>query len=156
MSVETTSPRVRPPAGDRAGMCAGLRAAGYRLTTARRAVVDLLVRQGGRRFTAEEIYGQMQTLAPTVGRATVYRTIECLVGLGLVERVHADGPCHGYVLGAAAHHHHLICSRCGRVWEFPDCALPDVLHGLGSEVGFRVEGHHLEVFGRCAACQSVA
>lgn len=156
MNAETSSPGVRAPTGDRAAILGALRAAGYRLTGPRRALVDLLLQQGGRRFTAEELYGQVRALTPGVGRATVYRTIERLAELGLVERLHADGPCHSYVLGDVSHHHHLICSHCGQVWEFPDCALPAFLRELGAQVGFDVEGHHLEVFGRCAACRSAA
>ncbi|MBI4504243.1 MAG: transcriptional repressor [Chloroflexi bacterium] len=156
MSAATVSPRLRPPAGDRAAILDALRTAGYRLTAPRQALVDLLVGQGGQCFTAEDIYGQVRGVTPRLGRATVYRTIERLVELSLLERIHADGPCHSYVLGGASHHHHLICSVCGRVWEFPECALPQLLLDLSAQVGFSVEGHHVEVFGRCAACRSAA
>lgn len=156
MSATSTAAHLHPPAGDRAAILEALRRAGYRLTGPRLALVDLLVRQGGRRFTAEEVYSQVRAVPLRIGRATVYRTIERLVELGLLERIHADGLCHSYVLGGMSHHHHLICSICGRVWEFPECALPQVLTELSAQVGFRIEGHHVEVFGRCAECHSAA
>jgi Fur family ferric uptake transcriptional regulator len=156
MDVEHIATHLHPPRGDRTAMLEALRAAGYRLTGPRQALVDILVQQGGQRFTAEEIYAQVRAVTTRIGRATVYRTIERLVELGLLERIHADGPCHSYVLGGPSHHHHLICSGCGRVWEFPACALPALLLELSAQAGFRVEGHHVEIFGRCADCRSAA
>ena len=88
-----------------------------------------------------------------IGRATVFRSIELFASLGLVERVDLPGGDHAYVACETAHHHHAICTNCGRSFDVDDAGLSEVLARMGSRSGFRVTAHRLEIFGLCATCQ---
>ena len=125
--------------------------AGHRLTAPRRAIVGALAGRRGY-FRAEEILAEAKRAAPGTGRATVYRMLEILSELGLVEQLHLGEGNHGFVLGRRGHHHHLICSICGRVMEFQGCGLPEEISSIAEEHQFRIEGHQLEVYGRCWSC----
>jgi Fur family ferric uptake transcriptional regulator len=127
--------------------------AGYRLTRPRRAIVELVLRQEGH-FRAEEVVAEVQRVAPGTGRATVYRTLELLAEVGAVERIHLQEGSHGYVRGDLnhPHHHHFICSCCGKVQEFDDGQIPDLVEALARRAGFTVEAHEIEVYGRCSDC----
>ena len=127
---------------------------GHRLTGPRREIVEMLARRGN--ATAQDLFEAMRREGLGVGRATVFRTLELLSQLGLVERVHLPDGCHTYVLTAPGHRHHLICTSCGALVEFSDCALEDALMELSRRTSFRISGHWLEVFGLCQACQATA
>ncbi len=131
-----------------------LKGAGYRLTKPRRAVLETLA-SSSTHLTPEELYRQARRRYRKIGLVTVYRTLGLLERLGLVQRVHAEAGCHSFavVRSHEGHHHQLICRGCGRVEEFPDCALDGVLAGLQKRTGFIIESHHVEVIGRCAKCQ---
>src|SRR5437773_12434951 len=134
-----------------------LERAGYRLTEPRRAVLAALA---GRQtpFTSGELWLTVHARTPTVGRATVFRTLDLLTRLGLVQRIHEDaddGRCHTFLACAAGHHHHLICENCGMVADFSeDRALDALVREVERRTAFRVEGHRLELLGRCPACQT--
>jgi Fur family ferric uptake transcriptional regulator len=133
-----------------------LRQRGYRLTPQRRAVLKVIA--GSRdHLTPGEIYQDVNKLYPTIGLVTVYRTLDMLAGLGLICEVHAAGSCRSYLLRRPSeHHHHLICSACGAVVDFTGCDLSELEQRLSRETGFEIEGHLLELFGRCQDCGKVA
>ncbi len=120
---------------------------GHRVTGSRRRVIEA-VAAAPAHFTAEELLRCL----PGVGRATVFRTVKLLLDLNLVCRVlMEDGSLH-YRRSATGHHHHLVCTSCGRVEDFTRCDVPGLVAGLARDVSFEVEGHWLEVYGRCGAC----
>lgn len=131
-----------------------LRAQGYRLTKPRCAVLETLSAAPAH-LTPEQLYQQAQQHYSKLGMVTVYRTLALLERLGLVQRVHAKAGCHSFTLvrSCEGHHHQLICRDCGRVEEFPDCALDNTLEQLHKRTGFAIETHQLEVVGRCPKCQ---
>ena len=126
-----------------------LRARGYRLTPARRAILAALA-AAGEHPTADAL----AAAAPDAGRMTVYRTLDLLCELGLLRPVYQGTGAAHYVLLLDGHHHHLVCSRCRRVIEFDDCALGELAETVARRYGFVVEGHLLEFYGRCAECRS--
>lgn len=126
--------------------------AGYRLTGPRRAILEAVAARQGH-FRAEEILDEARQAAPKTGRATVYRTLLMLAELGLVEQLHLGEGSHSFVVGDPGHHHHLICSQCGNVIEVHGCELPPAIGALAAQERFRIEGHQLEVYGRCRSCQ---
>jgi Fur family ferric uptake transcriptional regulator len=83
--------------------------AGYRLTRSRRAVAELVAEQSGH-FTAADLIAAARARRDRIGRATVFRAIETLGELGLVERLDLPNGDHAYVSCAPTHHHHVICS----------------------------------------------
>jgi Fur family ferric uptake transcriptional regulator len=130
---------------------------GYRLTGPRRTVLDEVVRREVP-FTSADLLTALQAQAPTIGRATVFRTLDLLVRLGLVQRIHEDpegGRCHAYLACDGGHHHHLICQGCGAVADFAEnAALESLMREVAQQTAYRIEGHRLELVGRCPACQA--
>lgn len=135
-------------------------AEGCRLTLPRVAVLGEVAARGVA-FTASELLEAVAAVAPDIGRATVFRTLDLLVGMGLLQRVHTEA--HGswghlYVLCGLSniHHHHLVCTQCGQITDFAGCAVEELASRLESETSFQVEGHHLELYGRCERCRGEA
>ena len=135
------------------GLVGALEDAGYRLTEPRRAVAEMIAGREGH-FTAAELVDEARTLHPGLGRATVFRALDLFASLNLVERVDLPAGDHAYVACEQAHHHHAICTRCGRSLDVDDTGLAEVLADIGRRSGFRVSAHRLELFGLCAACQA--
>lgn len=128
--------------------------AGYRLTEPRRAILTIIA-GGHERFTSAELLDSVQREASSIGRATVFRTLDLLTAVGILQRVHLDDAgCHSYVVCGRAHHHHIVCANCNRVMDFEQGEVEALLARLGERHGFKVEGHHLEVYGRCQDCQA--
>jgi Fur family transcriptional regulator, ferric uptake regulator len=122
-----------------------------RMTRQRGAVLEA-IRRGPRSFTATELYDRARRREPTLGLATVYRTIE------LLRRSDAIRPLAGssraeYVRCSPGHHHHLICLSCGSVEETDLCAAPPAAE-LRRRHGFTPASHELDVFGTCADCRA--
>jgi Fur family transcriptional regulator, ferric uptake regulator len=128
--------------------------AGLRITDARRAVSRAVAGREGH-FTAEDVLVASRDHGQPVGRATVFRSLETLAGLGLIERVDLPSGDHAYVACApASHHHHVVCSLCGRSVEVGDVGLSPVLSKVEASTGFRIDSHRLELFGICADCRA--
>jgi len=136
------------------GLMDRVKARGYRLTAPRRAVLETLAHERAH-LTPEELHRRARRRYAKLGLVTVYRTLELLERLGMVQRVHIEPGCHSFALVRLAgdHCHQLICRTCGRVEEFSDCTLESTLKGLQKRTGFTIESHQLEVIGRCPRCQ---
>jgi Fur family ferric uptake transcriptional regulator len=125
--------------------------AGYRLTEPRRRLAELIENRDAH-FTASELLAEARAGRLNVGRATVFRTLEVLEELGAVERLDLPSGEHAYVTCQKAHHHHIVCSQCGRTEEIADAGLRVVVGEIARRTGYRVDEHRLELFGLCAAC----
>jgi len=130
-----------------------LRQHGYRITSQRKAVLETIARAGGY-LAPSEVYEKVRRKHPSIGLATVYRTLDVLKSLGVICEILAAGDVRTYTLGAPEHHHHLICSGCGRVTDFITRGLEELQQRLELESGFAIEGHVLEFIGRCPDCRS--
>jgi Fur family transcriptional regulator, ferric uptake regulator len=140
-----------PVSQTRNHMTDALGRAGERLTEPRRVVAELVAGREGH-FTAAELVDEARRRNPGIGRATVFRAIDLFTSLGLVERVDLPAGDHAYVACDSVHHHHAICTACGRSLDVDDLGLAEVLAEIGDRSGFRVTAHRLEIFGICAAC----
>jgi Fur family ferric uptake transcriptional regulator len=123
--------------------------AGFRSGGGRRKVIELLGRQGCA-LTALQIDSEL----PGVGRATVYRALEQLEEMGLIQRIDLGGDAAGYerVDPTGHHHHHIVCENCGRVVAFEDERLEKVIVALEKRPDFEVSSHEVTLRGRCAEC----
>jgi len=130
-----------------------LRAQGYRLTTARVAVLRALV-ESERALDATQIFDLARQYAPRLGLVTVYRTLDTLLALGLVQKVHCAAQCARYAPAEPGHHHLLVCRQCGRVWHFSGDDLGALMQTVAGESGFQVEDHWLQLIGLCAECRA--
>ena len=129
-----------------------LKQKGYRLTQSRQKIVQALLSCGGH-LTADGLLEVVHQIDPSVGRMTVYRTLELLSELGLIRPVYQGTGAAHYILLDGGHHHHMICSSCDTVIEFDDCGLQTLGQQLAQRFNFVVEGHLLEFYGRCQNCQ---
>lgn len=129
-----------------------LLARGCQLTAARRTVLAAISAWPGC-FSSRELCRKLQAERSGVGRATVFRTLNLLAELGLLERIRGTDDVERYLVTCTGeHHHHLICSSCGRVEELPECPVADKLAELAAARHFQVKSHNLEVFGLCERC----
>jgi Fur family transcriptional regulator, ferric uptake regulator len=143
------SPRVADPTT----YVSALDRAGYRLTEPRRSLAALIADQDGH-FTAAELVAETGRRRLGVGRATVFRTLDVLTEVGAIERLDLPTGEHAYVRCEPLHHHHVVCSGCGRTEEIDDAGLRTVVRDVARQTGFRVDDHRLELFGLCPACQA--
>jgi Fur family transcriptional regulator, ferric uptake regulator len=125
---------------------------GYRVTGPRRAVADLIVELDGH-FTAAELVAAARRRRLGIGRATIFRALDLLADLSVVERVDLPNGDHAYVSCAPAHHHHIVCSQCGRATDVEDLGVAEAVREIGRRAGYRIDSHRLELFGLCHHCQ---
>jgi Fur family ferric uptake transcriptional regulator len=133
---------------------ASVRRAGHRAGGARQAVIDSLADQSCCR-SAQEIFDQLRADDRRVGIASVYRVLDLLVSLGLVQRLDLGGGISRFepALPGGEHHHHLVCVGCGEVLPFEDPALEAAIEAAAHRSDFTVEGHDVVLRGRCARCR---
>lgn len=128
---------------------------GFRVTQPRRAIIRVLLEADGA-LTPLEALQLARRQCATVGLVTTYRTLELLLKLGFVRRIHSDDTgCHSYVRTSHGHRHELVCQRCNRVVEFEGCDLSALLARVQEETGFTIEDHLLELKGICPLCQEL-
>jgi Fe2+ or Zn2+ uptake regulation protein len=130
-----------------------LNQAGYKLTPARLAIVEVL-ESNSEHFSHNEILEYGQKIYPRLSRATVYRTMELLVHLNLVRSLYMNDPTQRF-MSAAGGHHHLICTKCDIVLEFDHCTTDQLARELSEKFNFQIRNHLLEFQGLCAACQQI-
>lgn len=137
--------------GPPAVLMAELHRQGLRATRARRAVVAAALGRS-RPFTAHELVAAL----PRTGRATVFRTLDLLVRLGVLSRMHAveaGERCVRYTRCEPTHHHHLRCRACGRVEEVEIAALERQVARAARARGFHAVTHEVEIAGLCPRCR---
>lgn len=125
---------------------------GYRLTDTRRAVVET-VANSDRLLNPTEIFDLSRERCASLGLVTVYRTLSKLEELHLIQRVHQPGGCQAYIAAVTGHQHLLICQDCGRVEYFDGDKLDALMNRVGSESGYLIQDHWLQLFGVCYTCQ---
>jgi len=125
---------------------------GYKLTKQRLAVLAVIAKSG-EHLSPAQIYERAKADCPQIGLTTVYRVLAILTRLGIVRRVHFDQGCHSYALAGQGHRHYLVCTSCGSVVEFEGCDISALLEAVAAQTGFEIEGHWLQLFGKCPACQ---
>jgi Fur family ferric uptake transcriptional regulator len=129
-----------------------LNEAGFRSGAARRQVIELLEREDCA-LTALEIDRRL----PSVGRASVYRTLEQLEQLHLVHRVDVGSEGVAFERNdPGGHHHHMVCERCGKLIPFSDPALERAIEGIGKQAEFEVTAHDVLLRGRCPDCRKAS
>jgi Fe2+ or Zn2+ uptake regulation protein len=131
---------------------AALQASGYRLTAPLRALVEVLA-NGERALEPVELYDLGRKEYPRLGLVTVYRTLDKLQELGLVQRIHQENGCHRYLRAARGHEHVLLCSRCGRAVFFSGDDLSGLSADLAQRTGYEIQEHWLQMLGLCAKCR---
>jgi len=144
-----------PPAADWIDSAErALRAAGHRASSPRAAVLALIGEQDCV-LSAREIADELRDGGNPVGVATVYRTLELLESMRLVQRLDVGDGSARYepaLPGGEHHHHHLICDSCGRVTPFEDPKLERAIDELGRRLDYAVGDHDVILRGQCPRC----
>lgn len=151
-SVSTMSPQESSWAAQAAD---ALSAAGYRRGGARRAILELLDEQSCA-LSAIEIEDALLARKREVSRASVYRVMDELEEIGLVQRVEIGQGMVRYepVREGPGHHHHLVCDHCGRLEPFTDDGLERAIRRLSDRLPLRVSEHEIVIHGACETCAS--
>lgn len=130
-----------------------LQASGYRLTGPRRTLVEIMA-SSQRALSPLDLFALGRAECAGLGLVTVYRTLEKLEELGLVQRVHQPGGCHRYLPASQGHEHLLLCVACGQAFYFSGDDLNDLIEEITRRSRFQIQDHWLQLFGLCQACQS--
>ncbi len=133
-----------------------LHAASYKLTPQREATVRVLLEHEEDHLSAEDVYLLVKSDSPEIGLATVYRTLELLSELKIVDKINFGDGVSRYDVrdeGANHFHHHLICTECGSVIEFRPYLLTDAERIVQEEIGFEIHDHRLTFYGVCKDCR---
>jgi len=144
-------------------LCGKLKDCGYRLTESREAILDVLSKTS-KHLSAEDIYITVYKIYPNIGLTTVYRTLELLVQMGLIFKFDFGDGRARYELSEKSqgelHHHHLVCTSCGRVIDYTDFINEEVElltrteKELSKKFNFRILNHLIQFYGLCEKCQS--
>lgn len=139
-----------------------IRGCGYRLTIPRQSTLDILSRTS-RHLSTEEIYHAIHKIYPSIGLTTVYRNLELLVQMGLVSRFDfGDGRARYEIAQGhkgVEHHHHLVCTQCGKVVNYTDFIeeevelLNNTEKGLSKKYNFQIKSHMIQFYGLCELCR---
>lgn len=134
-----------------------LAADGYRSSAPRAEIIETLAGLGCS-VSAADITSELQRRGSSTGAASVYRTLELLERLKLVQRVDVGEGLARYepALPGGDHHHHLVCHRCGKVSTFEDEGLEAAIHRLSRRVEYSIDAHDVTLRGECPACRAAS
>ena len=136
-----------------AGLTEQLKTAGYKLTPARLAVIEVLETYP-EHLNHNQILQEGQKIYAKLSRATVYRTLDLLVELQAIRPLYLNDPTQRFV-SADGGHHHLVCTGCDTTIEFDHCTADQLAQELASQYKFQIRNHLLEFQGLCANCQQI-
>ncbi|MDN5293621.1 MAG: Fur family transcriptional regulator, ferric uptake regulator [Eubacteriales bacterium] len=128
----------------------------YRLTPQRQVILKIFLDNMDRHLSAEEVYQLVKKEHPKIGLATVYRTLDLLAELDVLQKMNFGDGRSRYELSSdedTHHHHHLICLRCQRVLEFEDDLLEELEDSIEARSGFKIVNHQVKFYGYCRDCQ---
>ena len=143
---------------DRESFTQLLKDKGLKVTRQRLTVLEAIASSPEEHLTVEEIFALVKVGCPDIGLATVYRTIQLLNELHLIDRINLDDGFVRYEMGSASdceqkhHHHHLICRKCGKVISFRDDLLEELEDKITATTGFSVVDHEVKLYGFCKEC----
>lgn len=138
-----------------------LREKGLKVTSQRLMVLNILSAHGDEHLTVEEIYDLAKEESPEIGLATIYRTVQVLLELHVIEKVTFDDGFARYELngeetGSGHRHHHAICTQCGKVYSLETDLLDTLEKQVFESLGFEVTDHEVKLYGLCSACRRKA
>lgn len=130
-----------------------LEARNHQATLQRRIILNALMDRRAY-VTPRELHALLQHEYPSIGQATVYRTLELLVETGAATRFQQENNESRYIYCPPHHHHHLICTRCGLVEDVDGCAVGAIGATLEKRTRFQINEHAVTFYGFCGACKS--
>ena len=136
-------------------ICNKLQNKNYKITPQRQDILKILINSVGKHLSAEEVYNIVKKENLEIGLATVYRTLDLLVDIDVLQKLNFDDGRTRYEFNDSKvhHHHHLICLSCGKVSEFEDDLLEILESAISEKCGFSVVDHKVKFYGFCKDCQ---
>ncbi|MGB9679480.1 MAG: Fur family transcriptional regulator [Thermoanaerobacteraceae bacterium] len=133
-----------------------LKSKGYKLTTQRRVILDVMAENKEKHLSSEEIYDLVKVKYPEIGLATVYRTLQLFEELDIIYKLNFDDGRSRYELhhDEIHHHHHLICLKCGNVIEMEGDLLENLEEAIETTKDFKIIDHNVKFFGYCSKCRN--
>ena len=129
----------------------------HKMTPQRQIVLQIFLDHPGEHLSAEDCHDILRERKAEIGLATVYRTLELLSDLGVLQKMEFGDGCSRYEVNTAVqkrqHHHHLICTKCGKVEEFDEDMLEDLEADILKKCGFKTLDHQVKFYGVCKECQ---
>lgn len=105
-------------------------------------------------MSIEDLYLSLRAKFPSIGYATVYRTLKLFAESGIAREIQfGDGQTRYEQAAEGEHHDHLVCTRCGRVQEFSNELIEKLQNEIAQDHGYLVQNHKLELYGICPACR---
>lgn len=130
-----------------------LESKGLKFTKQRREILDFLLKTR-KHVTPEEIYRDLNRSDPSLGRATVFRTLHLLEDSGFANKISFPDGRHGYEHNfSRPHHDHMICVQCSGVIEFSNSTIERLQDEISRRYQFTPLWHRHEIFGRCRKCR---
>ncbi|KUK11347.1 MAG: Ferric uptake regulator, Fur family [Clostridia bacterium 41_269] len=123
---------------------------GYKLTPQRRLILEILSKE--KHISAEEIFERIKQSQPNVSFGTVYRNLNILLELGLINQLDFKDGRTRFELNKS-HHHHLICLDCGVAFEIQVCPFNSEIFRAADSQDFSIENHSFEIYGYCRNCK---
>ncbi|AEF17178.1 MULTISPECIES: Fur family transcriptional regulator [Thermoanaerobacterium] len=132
-----------------------LKQKGFKLTTQRRAILDVIIENREKHLSSEEIYDLVKEKYPEIGLATVYRTLQLFDEMGIIYKLNFDDGRSRYELyhNEDHQHHHLICLKCGSVIEMEGDLLENLEEAIENTKNFQIIDHNVKFFGYCSKCK---
>ena len=126
-----------------------------KLTPQRRATLNVLIENQSKHLSTEEIYDLVKDKFPDIGLATIYRTLQLFDDFDIIKKLNFNDGCYRYELSEDQRHqhHHLLCLKCGNVYEFDDDLLDELEHKIHKNSAFAVTDHMVKFFGYCIECR---
>lgn len=129
---------------------------GVRWTTQRQAIVETFI-SADEHITVEDLHHRVRSIDRTISAATVYRTVNMLVEMGLATKRHFGAGSASFECEVNKEHHdHLVCTACGKIVEFHNDAIEALQETVAREHGFTISHHRMELYGICSTCQATA
>lgn len=126
---------------------------GLKTTRQRDTVLECFL-SSDHHMSTEDLYLKVRAKHPTIGFATVYRTLKLFAESGIAREIHfGDGQTRYEHVEEGEHHDHMICTRCGAVTEFENETIERLQAEVAEQFGFVVEKHKLELYGICPKCR---
>ena len=132
-----------------------------RWTVPREAILDLLIRTS-KHMSAKDIYAALYKLYPGIGLTTIYRTLDLLERMGLINKFSVGDGQNRYEFKSGKkkeHHHHLVCTKCGKIIDYSDFVDEELKlvkkteEILATKYNFAIKDHNIEFLGLCEKCK---
>lgn len=125
----------------------------YKLTPQRQTVVQAFLDNAAEHLSAEDVYRLVKERNPDIGLATVYRTLDILAEVGVLEKLDFGDGRSRYEFSEARHHHtHAICLSCGKILEFMEDLLDPLEEAVSERLNFHITDHQVKFYGYCDEC----